>query len=118
MTVTVNFALLVPNSYRQPGNRALAYVVAAGEFGKRCTLGPSLPGLDLLRVGEFRGPAHALPALLGPAAALGGAGADKVTLHIGETAKDGDHQPPGAGASVGPRLRQRAEFAPWCPRSA
>ena len=30
----------------------------------------------LLRVGKFRGSAHVLPALLRPAAAFGGAGAD------------------------------------------
>jgi hypothetical protein len=44
---------------------------AAREFGKRGTFGTPLAGL-----GQFRFPAHALPALLRPAAALGGAGAD------------------------------------------
>ena len=37
-----------------------------------------------------------LPALLRPAAALGGAGADKITLHVGEAAEHREHQPPGA----------------------
>ena len=39
-----------------------------------------------------------LPALLRAAAALGGAGADKIALDVGEAAEDGNHKPPGAGA--------------------
>jgi hypothetical protein len=35
-----------------------------------------------------------LPALLCPAAALGGAGADKIALHVGEAAENGNHQAP------------------------
>ena len=30
----------------------------------------------------------------------------KIPLHVGEAAKHGDHQAPGAGAGVGPRLGQ------------
>ena len=54
-------------------------MVAAREFGKRGTFGPPFAGLGLLRLRQFRFPTHALPALLRPAAALGGAGADKVS---------------------------------------
>jgi len=36
--------------------------------------------------------------------------ADKIALHIGEVSEDGEHQSPGAGASVGPRLGKRAEL--------
>jgi hypothetical protein len=43
-----------------------------------------------------------LPALLRTAAALGGAGADKIALHIGEASEDREHQAAGAGAGVGP----------------
>src|SRR5690348_7522991 len=51
-------------------NRALSHAVAAREFGKRCALRPPPPCFRLLRLGEFRGSAHLLPALLRPAAAL------------------------------------------------
>ena len=51
-----------------------------------------------------------LTALLRPAAALGGAGADKVALHVGQAAENGNHQAPGAGAGVGPRLGKRTEL--------
>jgi hypothetical protein len=81
-------------------------VVAAREFDKRSTLRPSPVGLVLLRLCQFRFPAHALPALLRPAAALSGAGADKVALHIRQPAEYRQHQAPGAGAGVGPRLGQ------------
>jgi len=37
----------------KPGNRALADAVAAREFDKRGTVGPSLAGLVLLRLGQF-----------------------------------------------------------------
>jgi hypothetical protein len=43
-----------------------------------------------------------LPALLRAAAAFGGAGADKVALHVRQAAENGDHQSAGAGAGVGP----------------
>jgi len=58
----------------------------------------------LLRLRQFRFAAHALPALLRPAAALGGAGADKISLHVSEAAENGNHQAPGAGAGIGPRF--------------
>ena len=51
-----------------------------------------------------------LAARLGAAPALRRAGADKIALHVGEAAKDGNHQAPGAGGGVGPRLGQRAEL--------
>jgi len=51
-----------------------------------------------------------LPALLRPASALGSAGADKVALHVGQAAQHGNHQAPGAGAGIGPRLREGAEL--------
>ena len=47
-----------------------------------------------------------LAALLRPAAALGGARADKVALHVRQSAQHGNHQAPGAGAGVGLRLGQ------------
>ena len=69
---------LLPES----GNGAFPHPIAAREFGKRGTFGPSCAGLGLLSFGQFRFPAHALPALHCPAAALGGAGADKIALHV------------------------------------
>jgi len=101
--------LLYRGSCRQPGNRALANVIAEGKLGKGRPLRPASAGLRPLRVGEFRGSAHIMPALLRPAAALGGAGADQVALHVREAAENGYHQPPGAGA--GPRGRART----WLP---
>jgi hypothetical protein len=86
-------------------NGGYADVVAAGEFVERSALRASSGGLLLLCRCQGRGSAHALPALLRPAAALGGAGADKVALDVGEPSEDGNHQPPRAGAGVGPRLR-------------
>jgi hypothetical protein len=74
----------------QPGNRALSYAVAARKFGKRTPsarrrrASASPPGLGLLRLRQFRRTAHALPALLRPASALGGADADKTALDISE----------------------------------
>jgi hypothetical protein len=85
-------------------------MVAARQFGKRGTFRPALAGLGLLRLGQFRFPAHALPALLRPAAALGGAGADKIALHVRQSAENGNHQAPGAGAGVGPRFGQGSKL--------
>jgi hypothetical protein len=45
---------------------------------------------------------------LGAAASFGGAGADKIALHVGEASEDGEHQAPGAG--VGPRLGQGSKL--------
>jgi hypothetical protein len=56
-------------------------------------------------IGEGRGAAHMLPARRGAAAAFRRAGADKVALHVGQPAQDGNHQPPGAGRGVGPTAR-------------
>jgi hypothetical protein len=60
--------------------------VAAREFGERRALRTSPAGLGLLRRRQFRGPAHVLPALLCPAAAHGGASAEKIALHVGQSA--------------------------------
>jgi hypothetical protein len=94
---------------RQPRNRTLPHSVAASQFGERSTFRAPLAGL-LLRLGQFGFAAHALPALLRPAAALGGAGSDKIALHVREAAENGNHQAPGAGAGVGPRLGKRTEL--------
>ena len=51
-----------------------------------------------------------LPVLPRPAAAFGRPGADKVAFHVGQAAEHGEHQAPGAGAGVGPRLGERAEL--------
>jgi hypothetical protein len=86
----------------EPGNRALANVIAEGKFGKRRALYSSPAGLGLLRVSELRQPAHMLlPALMRPAAALGGAGAEKVALRVGEAeaAKHGRPAPDRPGES-------------------
>jgi hypothetical protein len=88
-------------SRRQPGDHAVAYAVAAREFGKRCALRTSPASLGLQRLGEFRGSAHVLAPLLCPAAPFGGAGADKVALHVGEASEDGDHQPPSENVHAG-----------------
>jgi hypothetical protein len=44
---------------------------------------------------------------LGAAPAFGGAGADKIALHVRQAAEYGKHQAPGAGAGVGPRFGPR-----------
>jgi hypothetical protein len=49
---------------------------------------------------------------LGSAPALCGAGADQVALHVRQAAQHGQHQPPSASTSVGPRLGQRPESRP------
>jgi len=41
---------------------------------------------------------------LSAAPAFGGAGADKITLHVRQPAENGNHQAPGARGGVGPRL--------------
>jgi len=51
-----------------------------------------------------------LAALLRPAAALGGASADQIALHIREAAENSNHQASGAGAGVGPRLGQGSKL--------
>src|SRR5205823_12044845 len=87
----------------EPRNRAFPHAVAAGELGEGGTLGPASAGLGLLRGRQFLGTAHMLAALLRPAAALGGAGADQIALQVREAAENSNHQAPGAGAGVGPR---------------
>ena len=51
-----------------------------------------------------------LAALLRPPAALGGASADQIALHIREAAENSNDQAFGAGAGVGPRLRQGSKL--------
>ena len=87
-------------------NSAFSDTVAAGQFGKGRALRSAVAGLGLLRCRQFRGTAHMLAALLRPAAALGGASADKIALHVRQPAENGNHRSPGAGAGVGPRLRE------------
>ena len=53
-----------------------------------------------------------LPASLGAAPAFGGTDADQVVLHVRQAAEDGDHQSPGAGGGIDPRLGQRAKLRP------
>jgi hypothetical protein len=49
-----------------------------------------------------------LSAGLGAAPTFGGAGANKVALHVRQAAENSNHQPPGAG--VGPQFRQGSEL--------
>jgi hypothetical protein len=72
-----------------------------------------MAGFLLLLRGEGRGTAHMLPKCPGTAPALRRAGADKIVLHVCQAAKDSNHQAPGAGGGVGPRLGQGAEL-PAC----
>jgi len=65
---------------------------------------------------EFRGSAICCPLLRAAAASACGV-TDKVALHVSETAEDGDHQAPGAGAGVSPRFGSE-RIAPWRPTSA
>jgi len=65
-----------------------ADAVAARQFGERGTFGASAAALVLLRLGQFRFPAHALNAVLRPTAALGRPGADKISLDVGRAAEN------------------------------
>jgi hypothetical protein len=94
----------------EPRNRGHADVVRSGEVFQGRALRAALAGLRLLLQGERRGAAHMLAARLGAAPAFRHARADKIALHVGKAAKDGNHQAPGAGGGVGPRLGQRAEL--------
>ena len=97
-------------------SRALTHRAVKGAkscFFLRCSCGPvrqgsrPAPGVGGPRSAappSISGTANMLPALLRPAAAFGGAGADKVALHVRQPAKNGNHQAAGAGAGVGPRL--------------
>jgi hypothetical protein len=91
-------------------NRAFSYTVAAGEFIKHGALRAPPDGLFLLRQREGRWTAHVLSLGLGAAPAFGGAGADKVTLHVRQSAEYRQHQAPGASAGVRPRLGERTEL--------
>ena len=97
-------------SCNKPRNRRAADVVAPGQFSERVALRAPPDGLLLLFRCEGRGSAHGLSLRLGARAAFGGAGADKIALHIGQASENRQHQPPGAGAGVGPRFRQGSEL--------
>jgi hypothetical protein len=86
-----------------------ADVVAVRQFSQRRALRAPSGGLFPLRWAESRGSPHRLSLGLGAAPAFGGAGADKIALDIGQAAQYREHQPPGAGAGVGPRLGQGSE---------
>src|SRR3954470_7648075 len=96
--------LTLSGSVPQPRNRRARDVIAAGQLVERGSFRAPLPRLSLLNVGQLRRAPHMLPPRLGAAAALRRAGADEVALHIGKATEDSDHQPPGAGRGVGPRL--------------
>src|SRR5215469_2409752 len=93
-------------SRAEPRNRALAHIVAVGQFLQRSALRAPFGGLFLLRRCQRRGASHVLSLGLGAAPAFGGTGADEIALNIGEASEYGQHQAPGAGAGVSPRLRQ------------
>src|ERR1700751_5718147 len=88
----------------EAGNRGSTHVVAAGEFIERRALRAPSGGLFLLFRCQGRMPAHVLSLGLGAAPALGCAGGDHITLHVGETSEYREHQAPGARAGVGPWL--------------
>ena len=92
------------------GDRRAAYIVAAREFVECRALRAASDGLFLLSRCEERGSAHVLSLGLGAAPTFGGAGADQIALHVGEASEYGEHQAPGAGAGVGPRLRQGSKL--------
>ena len=56
------------------------------------------------------GPPHVLSSRLGAAPAFGSTGADKIALHVRQPAKYRQHQAPGTGACVSPRLGQGPEL--------
>jgi hypothetical protein len=71
---------------RDAANGGYADVVAAREFVERSALRAASGGFFLLCRSECGGSAHLLPSGLGAASALGGAGADKIALHVGQAA--------------------------------
>ena len=89
--------------------------VAAREFRKCCALRPPPPCFGLLRLGELRGSARVLPALLRPAAALGGPGADKGALHVGQAAYHGNRRAARCWCRYRPMARPVSGIAPWRP---
>jgi hypothetical protein len=97
-------------SRRRAGNRRAADVVAAGEFVERSALRAPPDGLLLLGRCQGRGAAHVLSLGLGAAPAFGGAGADQIALDVGEASEYREHQAPGAGAGISPRLGQGSEL--------
>jgi len=81
--------ILGPPLLLEARNRAFPHAVAAGQFGEGRALHAPPPRFFLLLRREFRRSAHMLPALLRPAAALGGARADKIALHVRQSAAGG-----------------------------
>ena len=98
-------------SASQPRNRRHGDVVAFRQLLERRTFGTAAARLCLLHGIQLGRSPHVLAACFGAAASFSRAGADQVPLYVGQSAKDGDHQPPRAGARVGPRLRQRTKLS-------
>jgi hypothetical protein len=91
---------------RRTAHGGYAAVVAVRQFLQRSALRAPSGGLFLLR----RGPSHVLSLELSAVPAFGGAGADEIALHVSKASEYGQHQPPGTGAGVGPRLRQGSKL--------
>ena len=87
-------------------NRRPPDIVGLRQFFERGTFGLALADFFLLLRCELRRSAHMLPFGLGAAPAFGGTGADKIALHVRQSAENGNHESPGAGAGVGPRFGQ------------
>jgi hypothetical protein len=85
--------------------------VAAGELVEHSALRGASGGLFLLgRSGGLPGVGPSAALGLGAASALCRAGTDKIALYVGQATEYGQHQAPGAGAGVGPRLGQWSEL--------
>src|SRR5262249_16232682 len=86
------------------GNRAFPYTVAAGQLRQ----GSRLPRAALALLSAVpvsgRGAAHVLSLGLAAAPSFSRPHADQVALHVRQAAEYRQHQAPGAGAGVGPRL--------------
>ena len=105
--------LIIQWLWRQPRNRRAADVVAPPNLRKRFLAAvPPQDRLRLLVVGQLEGTAKALALRLGAAAALAGAGLDKLPLELRQPAKHGQHQPPVCCGGVGPCVGNGAEARP------
>jgi hypothetical protein len=83
-----------------------AAAVAVGQLLQRRALRTPSGSLCLLCRCQGRGSAHRLSTGFGAAPAFGGASADQIAFDIGLAPENRQHQAPGAGAGVGPRLRE------------
>jgi hypothetical protein len=81
-------------------------IVALGQFRHGRAFSPALAGFLLLLRGERQGGGPLALALPLPSAVRVRI---KVTLYVRQAAQDGQHEPPGAGAGIRPRLGQGAE---------